>query len=169
VVGLLHADRVTGPPVAGLDRDLLRLYADGVGVAYERAVLADRSDQQRRSVAEVCDAAVRALAEIEEPPSLAFGTTPPPMPNHSGPEAVWDRGAGRESGKISRLTAREREVLALLARGATNAQLADRLTVAESTVKSHVKHILHKLGAGNRAAAIACYLREARPDERWPR
>jgi len=47
--------------------------------------------------------------------------------------------------------------------------LADRLTVAESTVKSHVKHILHKLGAGNRAAAIALYLREARHDERRPR
>jgi DNA-binding CsgD family transcriptional regulator len=72
----------------------------------------------------------------------------------------------RESGKLARLTAREREVLALLASGATNAQLADRLTVAESTVKSHVKHILHKLGAGNRAAAIACYLRDSRVDER---
>nr|HRD14111.1 helix-turn-helix transcriptional regulator [Mycobacterium sp.] len=64
---------------------------------------------------------------------------------------------------------REREVLALLASGATNAQLADRLTVAESTVKSHVKHILHKLGTGNRAGAIACYLRESRIDERWSR
>jgi DNA-binding CsgD family transcriptional regulator len=67
------------------------------------------------------------------------------------------------------LTVREREVLALLASGATNAQLADQLTVAESTVKSHVKHILHKLGAGNRAGAIACYLRETRDDERRPR
>jgi DNA-binding NarL/FixJ family response regulator len=75
----------------------------------------------------------------------------------------------RDAGRVSRLTAREREVLALLARGATNTQLADRLTVAESTVKSHVKHILHKLGASNRAAAIACYVRETTPEERRPR
>ncbi|TDO18086.1 GAF domain-containing protein [Mycobacterium sp. BK086] len=169
VVGLVHADRVAGPAVAALDRDLLRLYADGVGVAYERAVLADRADQQRRSVAEVCDAAVRALAEIDEVPSLALDAAPRPVSNYGVGGAVWDRGEVRESSRMSRLTAREREVLALLARGATNAQLADRLTVAESTVKSHVKHILHKLGAGNRAAAIACYLREAKLDERRPR
>ena len=80
-----------------------------------------------------------------------------------------ERAESRESNRLSRLTAREREVLALLASGVTNAQLADRLTVAESTVKSHVKHILHKLGVGNRAAAIACYLRENRLDERRPR
>lgn len=68
----------------------------------------------------------------------------------------------RESSRLTILTSREREVLALLASGATNAQLADQLTVAESTVKSHVKHILHKLGASNRAAAISFYLRETR-------
>lgn len=169
VVGLLHADRVTGAPVAALERDLLRLYADGVGVAYERAVLADRANQQRRSVADVCDAAARALAEIDEPPRAALDAAPRPMLSRPVPVAGWDRGEVRESSRMSRLTAREREVLTLLARGATNAQLADRLTVAESTVKSHVKHILHKLGAGNRAAAIACYLREVTGDERRPR
>ncbi len=169
VVGLLHADRVTGPPVAALERDLLRLYADGVGVAYERAVLADRTNQQRRSVAEVCDAAARALSEIDEAPNLALDSLPRPAPSRVESAAVWERGDSWNSSRMSRLTAREREVLALLAHGATNAQLADRLTVAESTVKSHVKHILHKLGAGNRAAAIACYLRETRTDERRPR
>lgn len=169
VVGLLHADRLAGPPVGPLDRDLLRMYADGAGVAYERAVLADRADQQRRSVADVCDAAIRALAEIDETPSLALDASQRPAASRVATAAVWDRAEGRGSDRLSRLTAREREVLALLAHGATNAQLADRLTVAESTVKSHVKHILHKLGAGNRAAAIACYLREARTDERRQR
>lgn len=169
VVGLLHADRVAGLPVGALDRDLLRLYADAIGVAYERAVLADRADQQRRSVADVCDAAARALVEIDGVPSLALDATPRQISNQPVSRTVWERGETQESGRMSRLTAREREVLALLAHGATNAQLADRLTVAESTVKSHVKHILHKLGAGNRAAAIACYLREAKLDERRPR
>mgnify|MGYP000107772073 CR=1 FL=1 len=88
-------------------------------------------------------------------------------PAPGGEPVLAERGSA--GARMSRLTAREREVLALLASGATNAQLADRLTVAESTVKSHVKHVLHKLGAANRAAAIACYLRESRNDERRSR
>jgi DNA-binding CsgD family transcriptional regulator/GAF domain-containing protein len=170
VVGLLHADRVPGAqPVTAVDRDLLRMFADGVGVVYERVVLAERAEQQRSSVAEVCDAAVRALVQFDETPVLARHSPPPPMPSRPALAPGWDHNQVGESTRLSRLTVREREVLGLLASGATNSQLADRLTVAESTVKSHVKHILHKLGAGNRAAAIACYLRETRPDERRPR
>lgn len=170
VVGLLHADRVAGaPPVTEIDRDLLRMFADGVGVAYERAILAERAELQRHSVAEVCDAAVRALAELDEAPNLAPESPPRVLTSRAAVGPAWERNEVRESNRLSRLTPREREVLRLLADGATNAQLADRLTVAESTVKSHVKHILHKLGAGNRAAAIACYLRDTRLDERRPR
>jgi DNA-binding CsgD family transcriptional regulator len=166
VIGLLHADAaVTGRALGGVDRDLLRMFADGVGLVYERACLSELVDEQRRMVTEVCKAAVRSLREFDAGPALsAHADMPRPVP-----PASRDRTAPRESDRLSRLTAREREVLALLASGATNAQLADRLTVAESTVKSHVKHILHKLGASNRAAAIACYLRESRADERRPR
>jgi len=46
--------------------------------------------------------------------------------------------------------AREGEVLELIAAGATNSAIAERLVIAEHTVKSHVKHILRKLGAANR-------------------
>lgn len=168
VTGLLHADRVAGGvPVGEADRDLLRLFVEGVGVLYERAVLALRAEEQRRSVAEVCNAAARALADLDLVGELSLTPSGPDARRAQIPPV---RPAGRrESSLLCRLTAREREVLALLASGVTNAQLADRLTVAESTVKSHVKHILHKLGAGNRAAAIACYLRESRLDERWPR
>jgi DNA-binding CsgD family transcriptional regulator len=56
------------------------------------------------------------------------------------------------------LTPREREVLVLMGAGATNAAIASRLVVSENTVKSHVKHILRKLGAGNRAEAVALFL-----------
>jgi DNA-binding CsgD family transcriptional regulator len=56
------------------------------------------------------------------------------------------------------LTPREREVLVLMGAGATNAAIANRLVISENTVKSHVKHILRKLRAGNRAEAVALFL-----------
>jgi DNA-binding NarL/FixJ family response regulator len=56
---------------------------------------------------------------------------------------------------LSELTDREREVLALLAQGQTNRQIAKALTITSNTVKKHVDHILQKLGVGTRAAAAA--------------
>ncbi len=52
-----------------------------------------------------------------------------------------------------RLTPREREVLHCVAEGATNAEIAETLCLAEGTVKNHVSHILGKLGARSRAEA----------------
>jgi len=52
------------------------------------------------------------------------------------------------------LTAREREVLALLVQGLTNPDMADRLVVSRATIKAHVSNILAKLGASTRAEAI---------------
>lgn len=172
VIALIHADTPVGDRLlTTLDRDLIRVFADGVGLAFEHAELVQRVEHQRRHIAEAAQAAIRSTLTSSAVPVLEYraavlsdGVTAEPAPSPTG-----RTGETRDSSRLSRLTGREREVLALLASGATNAQLADQLTVAESTVKSHVKHILHKLGAGNRAAAIACYLRETRHDERWKR
>jgi DNA-binding NarL/FixJ family response regulator len=60
------------------------------------------------------------------------------------------------------LSPRELEVLAVIAEGASNSEIADRLVIADTTVQSHVQHILHKLDVRNRTEAAARYLRRRR-------
>lgn len=63
--------------------------------------------------------------------------------------------AGRKRRGAENLTPREHEVLDLLAKGLTTAEIARDLVIAQSTVKTHVRHILRKLGASNRTEAVA--------------
>jgi DNA-binding CsgD family transcriptional regulator len=78
-------------------------------------------------------------------------------PGPGGGESFALNGAGKSHG----LSAREAEVMSLIADGQTNGEIAARLFLAEKTVKNHVRRIYSKLGVGSRPAAIA-YWRGAR-------
>jgi NarL family two-component system response regulator LiaR len=62
-------------------------------------------------------------------------------------------GSGQRDGARERLTAREREVLELIAHGFSNKRIARELGIAEKTVKTHVGHVLAKLGVADRTQA----------------
>src|SRR5262249_44343753 len=64
------------------------------------------------------------------------------------------RAAPTPPGLREQLTARELEILALLAEGAPNPRIAQELVVTVDTVKKHVSHVLGKLGAANRTEAV---------------
>ena len=65
-----------------------------------------------------------------------------------------DSSAG-QTAKQGKLSRREREVLALVAEGRSNREIAAALIISENTAKHHVAQLLNKLGAGSRAEAAA--------------
>ena len=60
----------------------------------------------------------------------------------------------RTPDRFAELTEREIEVLREVVRGSSNAEIADRLFISETTVKTHVNHILAKLGVRDRIQAV---------------
>lgn len=145
--------RVPGLPILILSQDVQRLYAtellsDGAGgVGY---LLKSR-------VADVRDF-------VEAVRRVAAGSTA------LDPEVVAQLLGSRETGsRIDDLTPREREVLAVMAEGRSNAAIAQRLVIEEKSVSNHINAILSKLGlppSGDdhrRVLAVLAYLEAAQP------
>jgi DNA-binding CsgD family transcriptional regulator len=143
-VGLLHADAAASAPALGaLDLEVVSLFCEGFGGVFERAVLRETLQLHHRELQAAVKWMGGRLSQLAADGS-DFG---PPAPAASDP------------GLADALTARELEVLRLLARGQTNLAIANALVVREGTVKYHVKNILRKLGATSRADAVSRYVR----------
>jgi DNA-binding CsgD family transcriptional regulator len=102
-------------------------------------------DEGRELLVKVCADAHEMGAQDHERRANRFAT----RSRVSIPEDAVDRGP------LNRLTRREREVLDLLAEGATNRAIAEALFISEKTASVHVSNVLPKLGVTNRGAAAA--------------
>jgi DNA-binding NarL/FixJ family response regulator len=99
--------------------------------------LVDEPAARARALAEPLGLS-RVLRRLEQ----VRGRREPPAPGHVGAPPPG-----------SALTAREVEVLGLLAKGLLNREIAERLVISESTAANHVRSILAKTGSGNRTQA----------------
>ncbi|HEY2222608.1 helix-turn-helix transcriptional regulator, partial [Actinomycetospora sp.] len=161
VVGFLHADCYSQERIpAHVELDALWVFSQSLGTLLARQSIADRLEAVRR--------------EADHAPSALLD---PCGRRGDGAEARTQRqeahvaGSARERGAPARsphtphhalldlVTRREVDVLRLMADGASNEQIARRLVISVGTVKSHVKRILRKLDAANRAEAVSCWLR----------
>lgn len=162
MVGVLYADpSPTGRPVDELDRDILGVFAEDFGRIYERIVLIERMRTQRSQVRAAFEFAENTMASLQGAEIELARVSEDRTPSADG-ETLETPAAPAMIDEL--LTPREAEVLTMMVRGASNAMIAERLIIKEGTVKSHVKHILRKLDAVNRAEAISRYMGRARGD-----
>ena len=123
----------------GCPQGYVRVFADegpAMAAVLGRLIAAQRNDQGAAAIA------VTYLARLQR----AFGT---------GGATGGAAARPQPPRLIEQLTGREREVLAMLAAGQSNQNIAGRLFVSLDTVKKHVSHVLGKLGAANRTEAVA--------------
>jgi DNA-binding CsgD family transcriptional regulator len=146
--GFIHADcHVSSRALDDTDSETLENYAEGLAQVFERAVLRGRLRAHRLELRGAVDWMNARLSRLSDSSGI-------PMNGDGSPLAVDEV---TELDEL--LTPRELEVLRLMARGNTNVAIAKTLVVAEGTVKYHVKNVLRKLRAANRADAVARYER----------
>jgi LuxR family transcriptional regulator, regulator of acetate metabolism len=168
VIGMLHADhRIRDVEVSEHDRDLLWTFAEGFGYAVERTLLMERLEAETAQIRQMAQTATSLMEELRSteldlsPPAAGANGAGNGSGNgtHDQIQAALERPMLLAPGLDGLLTRRELEVLELMAAGASNAEIAERLVISVGTVKSHVKHILRKLRAANRAEAVSRYFR----------
>jgi DNA-binding CsgD family transcriptional regulator/tetratricopeptide (TPR) repeat protein len=135
------------PPIdqAAYDRTVAGVRAQLGAAAFEAAWDAGQALRLEQAVAEAKAGAHSLLAD-----PVALGA-----PETRNTATARDREARHAARPHGRLTPRERQVLALLARGHTNREIAETLIIAQRTVEIHVSNVLGKLGLATRTQAAA--------------
>ena len=154
VIAFLHGDRAgAGQPLGEVERDALWSFTKEFAAIFERAILRHRLRVQRREMRQIASWADAKTSELSDRQIDLTTDREQDAGGQSEPSAKPDA-ALRDL-----LTRREVDVLELMVKGETNAGIARGLVVSEGTVKFHVKNILRKLHASNRAEATSRYLR----------
>ncbi|HZZ49252.1 MAG TPA: response regulator transcription factor [Pseudonocardia sp.] len=151
LVGFIHGDRYFHQiDVDDLDCNLLGVFSEAFGFIYARAMIIERSAAIQAQLSSLASDVNRVAAGLERfqddlrSESEVIRRDPSEMsPSFDVPLSNCG------------LTRRETQILQLMANGSSNAEISDRLYIANGTVKAHVKHILRKLGAANRAEAVS--------------
>lgn len=152
VIGLVYA---TEPPAQWGPADVtgcLQTFVATVGHLLERAVMFTHVEAQSAYLREALSAAELAITGFDtnvDLVQLVGRQQAGPTPAGAAPWTTPRHRADQD------FTARERDVMALLAQGMDNSQIAKQLAVATSTAKSHLQNMLRKAGAVNRAELIA--------------
>ena len=159
VIGMVHADCYSSRRhVDSDDLAVLGMFAEGFSSAFGRAALVEqlhlaRNEIQRmaRDVATAAENLCTAQTSFGRPRDLSAEQSAPPVAASLAANTRIE----------SLLSRREIEVLSLMTQGNSNNEIATHLVIAEGTVKTHVKNVLRKLKASNRAEAVFRYMRMA--------
>lgn len=150
-IGFVHADRVGQQRALDeADRRHIAAFTAELTVLYQQVSWAEVLQGRRRTYDAAVASATRALGPLEGSAS-SLGSA---VEVAGEPRAVGSAAPRRDA----LLSAREREILELVADGATNAAIAARLSLSEDTVKTHMRGVLRKLRVTSRGAAVARYI-----------
>ncbi|MGW5519186.1 response regulator transcription factor [Nocardia africana] len=150
-VAIVHVDRHDND-LNDADFHLITCLAQACALSMESSRLRTAIAEKNRHTAAELDKLNRALRELED-----TVVTLDSLGNATGEASDHHEYPSRTIEYLGSLTGREREVLALIATGATNAAISRRLCISDGTVKSHVQRIFKKIGVTTRAEAAALY------------
>jgi DNA-binding NarL/FixJ family response regulator len=142
VVGVPNGDRDAYARIA----DLSRSFADLLVI-----VVPDRPDEVDERAATLAGA--RAVVPSDATPDRLLTMVQAVLGGSDALRGPTDASTTRDDGRV--LRPRDLDVLALIADGLTNSEIAERLDMAPRTAKTHVQHLIERLGARDRTEAVA--------------
>ncbi|GCE41235.1 GAF domain-containing protein [Rhodococcus sp. USK10] len=152
-VAMIHVDRQSDS-LSDTDVHIVGVLAGACASSKERADLRQQISARNKHIDTEVQRLTRTLRHLEQAPVTMPDLATSEL-RRAGAASVDDTTQVSIVPRAHTLTAREREVLTLMATGATNAAISRRLCISGGTVKSHVQRIFKKLGVSTRAEVAA--------------